>query len=753
MTRMRLWGAVPLVVAAVAVLGVATGASAQVQVFGLKLDGEITSGIQFFLDEPNPTRSAKFEEYRSVPEGLFLENLRLRLTTKDDKYSYWLEGSKWGRTDQEFTVGAGRPGLWEAQFEWDQTPHVYSRRSAQLLSARVNDHVFALPEPRPSLQTYNQGTTLDEVSLRWDIARLSVLLTPTPDWEIRGTYTRIHKEGQRAIGIAFQTPMNNFIEVLEPINMTQHDIRLGGTYARENWQIQFSYAFSLFENNRTSVTADNPCVALLQCPVLDQAINGQTSGRVALAPSNMAHTVTLSGGVSLPMRTRINGTVSFSARLQNDMFLPPTNNQTLMADPAGGAFLFLHDKTLDGFTSTFLANLNATSRPIPPLTLSANYRIFNLHDMGNQTSFAHGVETDSSIYDDSGAPNAIGQGPQRVAHRFGYTKQNAEADARWRFNPTVAFTIGAGWVGWDRSRRNVQHSDEAFAKAVLDVTPSDWLVARLTYKPSFRRNSNYDPAPTDIAQPQSVVMRKWDQAERDRQQVDLLLQSTVMEGLTAALTGSWRANDYNLAHVSNLHQRPLGIQEDVDWSAGVDLTWAPSDRISITAGYVHDWLFTKQLSQSFSPGVLPIPSWLYISDSEDGIDTFRAIVNGVVIPKRLDFKVGAMYANAVGTIVQRNPLGSPTGGTAQQRSDATARRMPAIVDQLLRLDAGLTYHFDKVWKTTFGYAFESWQMKDFRTDTLNPYNPASPTSAIFLGQKYQSYTAHIVGVTLGVAFK
>ena len=57
-----------------------------------------------------------------------------------------------------------------------------------------------------------------------------------------------------------------------------------------------------------------------------------------------------------------------------------------------------------------------------------------------------------------------------------------------------------------------------------------------------------------------------------------------------------------------------------------------------------------------------------------------------------------------------------------------------------------------MWKTTFGYSFESWQYRDFRTDTLQPY-VAGPANVIFLGEKYQSYTAHIVGVTLGVEFK
>src|SRR5256885_1668704 len=86
-------------------------------------------------------------------------------------------------------------------------------------------------------------------------------------------------------------------------------------------------------------------------------------GRVSLAPDNMAHTFTIAGGASLPMRTRVNLNLSYSLRLQNDEFLPHTSTQYLAASNPGG--LFLPDKSLNGMTGTFLANLNVTYRPLP----------------------------------------------------------------------------------------------------------------------------------------------------------------------------------------------------------------------------------------------------------------------------------------------------------------------------------------------------------------------------------------------------
>ena len=735
------------------VLALAVDASAQMDLGGYKLDGEIRAGLQFFIDHPSDRESAKFQEYRDVHDGLFLERLRLRVFTPDGLTYGSLEGSKWGRRDQEYFLGAGRIGLWDARFDWDQVPHVYSQDTARLLANDVGRSVFVLPNPRPFLPTHNSAGRIDEVGVLWSTARLSLVLTPTPEWELKAEYTRIRKEGTRAIGISYQTPMNNFAEYLEPINQTIHDIRIGGTYAQEKWQIQFGYAFSMFQNYRNSVTGDNPCFGLPgalpnQCTAADglpgtlAAPGAEASGKVSLAPDNMAHTFTIAGGASLPMRTRVTLNLSYSLRLQNDQFLQHTNTPAIAASNPG---LILPDKSLDGVTGVFLANLNVTSRPLTPLTLAFKYRIFDLHDMSDEPIFPCGVESDSRIYCDAGG--ALNGGPPRQARRHDYTKQNAELTGRWRFGPWGSLTLGAGWEGWDRnSTGNVYHSDEPYAKAVYEVSPADWLLARLEYRPSFKRNSNYNPSPTHIATDQSPLERKVNLAERNRQQVDALVQVTPIDPLTIGLTGSWRADDYPNSQ--------LGVQTGVDWSAGINVSWRPSERFTISAGYVHDWNFTKQLQWADFPGTAPftlLPSFQWLSDSEDAIDTYQLRGNAILIPQKLDLNMGFSYAYAVGTTKTRNPSGTPTGLLAAQNIQGRALRFPAIEDELVRLDLGVTYHFDKIWSLTFGYALEMWHKKDFRTDQLTP--SINNVSSIFLGEDYKNYTVNIVSLVLGYRFK
>src|SRR5262245_39712669 len=301
----------PSVTAAFAVLialMVTSRAEAQVSLGGWNLEGNAEAGWRFFVDEPAPDRRAKWEEYRDYPGSAFLGELQLRVFLPDESYSAELYGTKWGQTDQEFGLTGGRLGLWQFGFEWNQTPHILST-TAQMLAARPFRGVFALPGPRPNLTAYNAAPTLDEVSVRWDTARMFFKATPTPDLDITAQYERIFKSGDRPFGVAFGSPGNNFYEVLQPIDHTIHDFRLGATWARENWQLQFGYTLSVFDNGINRVKADNPCFGLTAAVAAggcaSDATGAPQTGQSSLPPSNVANSLTLGGGLNLPMRTRL----------------------------------------------------------------------------------------------------------------------------------------------------------------------------------------------------------------------------------------------------------------------------------------------------------------------------------------------------------------------------------------------------------------------------------------------------------------
>ena len=722
-----------VVVVALAILAPVGSASAQVSLGPVNLEGDVEAGVRLLPDRPSEANRQKFEEYRDITQGVFLADLRLRVFTPDEKYSAEVLGSKWGQQDQEFGLSLGRLGLWNLGFSWDETPHVYST-TARMLESQGAPGVFTLPTPRPSLTAYNSGRRLDEVGLRWDTGKISFSLTPTPNLELRVDYTRIHKNGDRPIGMAFGGPGNNTLETLEPIDQTIHDLRVKASIAHDWWQLQLGYALSIFDNGNRIVTADNPCFGLPAAVTaaspgcgLDDAGGAQSTGGVSLAPSNLAHTWNIAGGVNLPMNTRISATAAYGVRFQNASFLPQTVNPSI-ASPLLG----LPAQSLDGTVATTHVSVQAVTRPLRPLTLTAKYRYYDYNDLTKELKFSARVFDDRFVL------------PENVkALRPDYSKQNADLDAKWRFGDPLAVTVGTGWERWNRNEkvREVPTSDEYFAKAVIDYTPAEWLMAHLSYRPSFRRIDEYntyayytslhlDPStPAALAANQSPLLRKYDEGERDRQRLDLLLQIVPSENLSGTINAGWKSDDYI--------RSPLGLQHATSWSAGADITFVPFDRLSIVGGYVREWIFEKQRSQS---GADSASDW--ISDNADTIDTAHVGLKAK-LSEALDWTLGASYSTATGTVKTRNPT-----PLANLPATGTARRFPAFLDSFLRLDTALRYHFRDNWTASLGYVYETFGQHDWRTDTIDPFAPVVGSS-IFLGDRTHGYDAHIVAITLG----
>jgi MtrB/PioB family decaheme-associated outer membrane protein len=753
---MRMVGAVRSVLAGLAVLVTGGAATAQTadpfQIGGFNLEGLVEAGVRFFGERPTQKESAKFEEYRDINQGLYLQGLWLRFYTPDEKYSGEIGGRQWGLQDQEYHLSFERLGRWQVGFEWDQMRHIFSTNARTILN-ETSPGVFALPNPRPPLSDYNNGRSIDEISVRWDTARTFLKLSLSENADLFAEYTRIHKDGERPFGMAFGSPGGSAFEILQPIAHTIHDFRLRGTWATEHWQLQAGYTMSIFVNDLAYVRADNPCnpapAPAAPCPAVG---NTGRFGTASLPPNNMAHTVSLQGGVNLPMRTRISSNFTYSLRLQNDDFLPQTStNSLVLANPS----LALPQKSLNGNVQTVLFNVNATSRPLPiPVTLAAKYRLYDLIDNSDVVKFSDFIINDQ---------NTIARGPH-FSQRFSYMRQNADLDARWQVTRPVAVTLGTGWERWDRPEtREVRVSDEFFAKAAVDVTPADWLMIRATYQPSFRRIKEYrtfalaaveqDAAPGELGQ--SYLLRKFDEADRDRQRVDLMMQITPTETLTITPSASYRFDNYvaaGLSHDSTARGQSgamLGLQEAVSWSAGMDVNWTPVERLTLAAGYTHESNFQKQRSRNRTPDD---PALDWISNNTDTIDTYYASMTARLIPDKLDLKFAGNYSYALGRVETWNP--NANGSTVYNAGASTnqvARRWPAFEDSLLRLEASLRYRFSLAWSASLNYAYEAFHKHDWRTDTINPFVPGN--SAVYLGNDLKSYEAHIFGVTVGYTFK
>jgi hypothetical protein len=77
---------------------------------------------------------ARFEEYRDIPESVIVPQLQLMIGGKKEDFYLNFDSYKTGLNDQNYTLRAGRYGLLDMEFQWDQIPHLFSEGVARPLT-------------------------------------------------------------------------------------------------------------------------------------------------------------------------------------------------------------------------------------------------------------------------------------------------------------------------------------------------------------------------------------------------------------------------------------------------------------------------------------------------------------------------------------------------------------------------------------------------------------------------------------------
>src|ERR1019366_7675488 len=85
----------------------------------------------------------KFYEYRDLRPGPF-GNFHLATGTSNGLYQVDVWGKNVGYDDQRYDLNASKAGEHYFNFQWDQTPHIYST-SAQTLYNGVGSNALTLP--------------------------------------------------------------------------------------------------------------------------------------------------------------------------------------------------------------------------------------------------------------------------------------------------------------------------------------------------------------------------------------------------------------------------------------------------------------------------------------------------------------------------------------------------------------------------------------------------------------------------------
>lgn len=130
------------------------------------------------------------------------------------------------------------------------------------------------------------------------------------------------------------------------------------------------------------------------------------------------------------------------------------------------------------------------------------------------------------------------------------------------------------------------------------------------------------------------------------------------------------------------------------------------------------------------------------------IHTLGAGIDTALVPKKLDMRLAWNYSRGTGKTRAFNPV-PPSGGTAAQNTSAAAVTFPETSDRLQQLEASLRYRFTPALFARLRYIYETFDITDFRTDTLQPFMGGTD---VFLGAQIRDYTAHILALSVGYRF-
>ena len=673
---------------------VSTGAQAQTAQTAQAADpipywwfhGNIEVGGRFFTNSPqrdgnqvrngtpdqNGQNLAKFYEYRDLRPGPF-SNIWLSTGTNDGLYQIDVFGKNIGYDDQQYGLDASKAGQQYFNFQWDQSPHLYST-TAQTFYQGVGTTSLTLP---PGFVKGATGAAVvpflytTDLGIKRDTASVSYRWTPDDAWDIKADYSHLHRSGTQVDGVVgFGTGFGyGPTQVPRPVDDTTQNFGVNGEYVGtspwgKRFNFKLAYNGSVYSDDFTSYTIADP-------------IAGGVSGNFAREstwPSNNANAFSGTLGADLPWNSRYAGTLSYTAMRQNESFIPMSAQVPGFPLPAS---------SLNGAINTLLSNNIITTKITPELTSKLSYRYYNFDNQTPQILFpcqpAGAVNcTTAWISYDKGLP----AGEKTIQSlSMQYVKQNAGADLNWRPSREWNLGVAYGYERYDYTQVDATSTDENSGKVYADWKPTSWTTFRASgyYSKRSANNYNYLNNVEFIQFPNTTVAgnsffynpayRQLMIDGRERWKANFALDVVVARGLTVTPTFKYQDDYY-----PDVNGVTLGLQDSKSWSAGIDATYVINPDTSVSVGYMYE-NYAQLLygSSSTSNTAVVGVAGVYSAQTNDRttVNTFTGAIRYAAIPDRLNLSL--RYTLSAG--VDNMKLNLANGA---QPSDGQSRIIPPI---------------------------------------------------------------------------
>jgi MtrB/PioB family decaheme-associated outer membrane protein len=667
---------------------------------------------------------ARYERYRDLGDGLFLEGFKLRTESKG--WFFDLDASHVGRSDQRYIGRFTRPGQFKGWATWDQIPMLLSRTTRSPYTL-VNGNEFRIDDaiqlqlqglsssarPAALLAVVNGSPVFDLKSKRHS-GEGGFEFLPVPEASLKVNFKHTTREGAQPFGGSFGH--GQVVEFAAPIDHSLTDFDGSAEYERGRVLLRGGYSGSWFTNNVTSVLFDNPLRAT-------DIAGTASAGRLSLPVSSTRLGVNGMVSIKMPRKSRLTAYAAMSTlKDDNGVVLPLTSNSAVLG--AAGA---PHRATLNAEAKTTAANISFVSRPSSLVNINVRYRYF---DYDNQTPVyeaAKRVGYDGNV-----------STPAKPLHSepFGLLRHTLDADIKFTPRGPAALTFGVTRHQEDRTHRIFESTVDNSMRIKVDTLSTGLVSVRAMYEYAQRRGEGFDVTIlTDVTE--QPGMRHFDLAERDRNRFTLVGSFMPVTNWALNLSTAIGRDDY-LNSEFGLRDNNHNV-----YSAGFE--GSPSERFNVGASYSYEDYNSLQRSRQANPGAQTLdPSRNWATDAGDKVHSILLNADVLKVAEKLDLffrydynRTRANYEYITGAVANRTlpeeaivPTTLPAPVALPEiKSDLTRASVDAVYEINRHISLGVTYWYDK------------YDVQDFTLDSAAQSSLVTGTNML-LYYTYAPYKAH-----------
>jgi MtrB/PioB family decaheme-associated outer membrane protein len=646
--------------------------------------GEVEGGAGWVSDN-----SFKFGEYNGLESnGAFLVgNATARY--RDGKVGYLdLHVRDLGLDTRSIDIKGGQQGQYSLFLDYDGIPHNISD-SARTPYLGAGGENLVLPGGWTHAGSTAGMTTLDSSLYGVDLQTLrkrfgiGATFLPSNRWETAINVRHEIRDGQqRTAGSMYF----NTAELVAPVDYVTDEVEAMVSYTTRKWQSRLAYYGSFFNDRNTSLTWENAYNPLTP---------GADTGRLALPPDNRFNQILFTSGYQVSDGTRVSGDVALGKMEQDDALLAATVNPNLSVG--------LPRQSADAQVDTVTANLRTTSALTDRLRLNASIRY---NDRNNKTP--------SQVFDwvttDTFAATARRNLP------YSFTDKIAKLDADYRVNPRIHLGAGAEYSHKDRTNQEVDSNREESGWGQIRVHLLETLEFSIKGAHSERDASGFHLVP-EISPAENPLMRKYNLADRSRDNGSLMLSYTPTERVSIGLSADLIRDRYS--------KSLLGLTASREGNINADVAFLLSTATTLHAFAAREQIRSEQQGSQSNPVAAD-----WFAENLDTVNTFGFGVKHQLIKDRLDVGADFVTNRSTGEI---SIISGPISNFPDLKTTLDSVKLYADY----RMKKDLSLHA--------AYWYEHYNSKDWMLDGVDP---ATLSNVISLGTDSPGYTVNALMLSL-----